>query len=103
MAKKKFKETKVGKILGGVLRVGGRALSGAAGGTLKPIIGAAIGIKEGMMEELDANIKSDNGGQGKIDWVRMVSLFATLGLIALVVMGKIDMETFESLLDALDE
>jgi len=102
MAKKKFKETKVGKILGGALRVGSRALSGAAGGTLKPILGAIIGIKEGVMEELDNNIQSENGGQGKIDWVRMVSLISTLGLIVLVLMGKIDLETFESLLNALE-
>lgn len=101
--KKKFKETKAGKILGGVLRVGGRALSGAAGGTLKPVLGAIVGIKEGVMEEIDNNINSQEGGEGKIDWVRMVSLIITIGLVVLVVMGKIDLDTFEKIIDAVKE
>lgn len=103
MGKKKFKDTKFSKMLKPVLRVGGSILSGATGGAVKPILGAVRGLKDGVLEEIDNNKNSEAGGEGKLDWIRIASFVATIGLIALLLTGKIDLETFESLLEAVKE
>jgi len=103
MGKKKFKDTKFGKVLGSVGRVGKSVLLGATGGTLKPAIGAAMGFAEGFRSEIEDNKNSDNGGKGSIDWIRVASMVIFVGLVALLVFGKIDLDTFKELVDALED
>ncbi len=99
----KRKKTKTGKFLRKLSRIGLSVLNGAGGGTIKPLVGAVKGLREGIKQEIDNNVNSTTGGEGKVDWIRLTSLVATLVLIALVVMGKIDLDTFEQLLDAVKE
>lgn len=100
--KKKFKDTKVGKLLKPALRVGKSVLFGATGGTLKPIAGALIGLKEGVLQEVNDNLSSENGGVSKVDWVRLTTSLFTIALIVLLITGVIDRETLEYLLDLIN-
>jgi len=96
---KKFKDTKFGKILRPVLRVGRSILFGASGGTIKPLAGAVIGLKEGVMREIEDNLQSEDGGISKIDWVRLITSIFTIVLVVLLITGVIDRETLEYILD----
>ena len=101
--KKKFKDTKVGKLLQPIGRVAKRVMLGASGGTLKPLLGAAVGLTEGIKSEIVNNVNSKDGGEGQVDWVRIVGMVGTLVLMALLVFGKIDIATFESLVEHLQD
>jgi len=101
--KKKFKDTKVGKLLKPVGRIARRVMLGATGGTLKPLLGAAVGLTEGIKSEIISNVNSKDGGEGQVDWVRIIAMVGTLVLMALLVFGKIDISTFESLVEHLQD
>ena len=100
--KKKFKDTKVGKILKPALKIGKSVLFGATGGTLKPIAGAIIGLKEGVMQEVNDNLNSENGGVEKVDYVRLLTSLFTIALIVLFITGVIGKEELEYILDLID-
>lgn len=97
--KKKLKDTKFGKAMKPVLSIGRSILFGSVGGTLKPIAGAIIGLKEGVMQEVNDNINSEDGGSHKIDWVRLLTSVFTIALIVLFITGVIGKEELEYLLD----
>ena len=52
-----------------------------------------------VINSIKANIESETNGNGNIDWIRMMTAVATLGLIAAFLMGKITMDEVEQLLD----
>ncbi len=52
-----------------------------------------------VLNSIKANIESEANGKGNIDWLRMMTAVATLGLIAAFLMGKITMDEVEQLLD----
>ena len=98
--KKKFKHTKFAKIAGSILK-------GALADVVRlPIgigAGAVVGLKEGIEEVKRSNINDENGGVDKIDWIRWAFFGASLTLIALLIFGVIDKETFEYLLEVLND
>ena len=65
------------------------------------IIGIVFGVADNVpvVNSIKANIQAEMGGKGKIDWIRMMTAVATLGLIAAFLMGKITMDEVEQLLD----
>ena len=95
--KKKFKDRGLVKILGSVLK-------GALADTLSPVLGiatgAVIGLKEGISKVKEGNINSQAGGQGKPDYVRLLSLSAIVILFILYATGMI---TEDQLGDGLDK
>ena len=52
-----------------------------------------------VVNSIKANIQAEMGGKGSIDWIRMMTALATLGLIAAFLLGKISMDEVEKLLD----
>lgn len=100
--KKKFKDTKFGKAIKPVLNIGRSVLFGATGSTLKPIAGAIIGLKEGVMQEVNDNLNSENGGVAKVDYVRLLTSLFTIALIVLFITGVIGKEELEYILDLID-
>ena len=52
-----------------------------------------------IINSIKANIESDLGTKGKIDYIRLATAVATLGLIAAFLMGKISIDEVEQLLD----
>ena len=67
------------------------------------IIGKSIvfGVADNVpvVNSIKANIQAEMGGKGKIDYIRLATAVATLGLIAAFLMGKISMDEVEQLLD----
>lgn len=92
--KKKFKDTAFAKIAGSILK-------GAITDTLSPVIGVAsgavIGLKEGINKVKQENLAGELGGQGNPDWVRLGSLVLFVGLIALMITGKITFEQVDKI------
>lgn len=95
--KKKFKNTAFAKIAGSILK-------GALGDTIAPVFGMAsgvvIGLKEGINKVKEGNLNSQEGGQGKVDWIRLLSLAAIIVLFGLYATGMI---TEDQLGDGLDK
>jgi len=52
-----------------------------------------------VVNSIKANIQAEMGGKGKIDYIRLATAVATLGLIAAFLMGKITIDEVEQLLD----
>jgi len=52
-----------------------------------------------VVNSIKANIQAEMGGTGKIDYIRLATAIATLGLIAAFLMGKITIDEVEQLLD----
>lgn len=94
--KKKFKDTKVGMILGGILK-------GALGDTILPIAGTVVGAVSGAKETIKKikqnNLEDELGGQGKVNYVRLLSTVAMIGFALMFAFGKINSETFERLIE----
>lgn len=91
--KKKIKDTKAFKIARSLL-------FGAIESPLKPLSGAVIGIVEGVKQIKKDNLKSEVGGVGKVDYARLVGYLIFIGLTALFILGKIDKETFNFLVES---
>tara|TARA_R110000803_G_scaffold195807_1_gene259080 strand:- start:231 stop:560 length:330 start_codon:yes stop_codon:yes gene_type:complete len=100
--KKPFKETKVGKLLNSkAATVIKDVVLGIVAPSLKIGTGAAGGIVAGigaaLKNEKDINLASETGGVNKINYARIVGYLIFAGLVALLIFGKIDQETFEYL------
>ena len=71
-------------------------------GGLNPIIGAVVGAGEGIVKgvqkEKDANLASEIGGEGKVDYSRLAGIGVFVGLVALFASGLITMEDLKELI-----
>lgn len=65
---------------------------------IKPLMGAVSGLAVGIKQVKEDNLNSKLGGEGKVDWARVVGYVIFIGLVYLLVTGKIDQETFNDLL-----
>ena len=106
--KKKFKDTKVGKLLKSkTMKSIGDFAKGALLDPVKiggaPIVGAVVGAIEGVKEIKKSNIESEGGGYGKINIPRLVGLLIFIALSVLLITGVIDQDTFEILFNRLNE
>ena len=94
--KKKFKDTKLSKIAGSILK-------GALVDTTMPIVGiatgAVTGLKKGLQESKSSNEQDETGGVGKPNWIRWASFGAAIVLIGLYAFGVIDEETLNKLVN----
>ncbi len=63
-------------MLKGLLR---RVGKGIFDGTLKPVLNTAKGVVTNFTKD---NIESDEGGKGKVDWVRLATALVTLAASA---------------------
>lgn len=98
--KKKLKETKFAKIAGSILK-------GAIKDTTIPfagaILGAATGAKEGFKKIAQESKEDETGGEGKVNYVRLASTIGVVILVLLFAFGKIDAETFSTILEHLNQ
>ena len=96
--KKKFKETKLAKIAGGLLK-------GAIKDSIMPIAGVAIGAVEGVKQSIkmikEENLSDEVGGQGKPNYVRLAAMLGMIAFLLLFAFGKIDGETLDKILSYL--
>lgn len=82
-------------------RKGIKILKRLAIGVIDPILpvkGVLAGGIEGVKRIVSENKLSEEGGKGKIDYVRLGSTVGTLGLIAAVTFGVIDIKMFKELM-----
>ena len=89
---KRIAKGKATKIIGDVLL-------GTLAPPLKVASSGVVGIIEGVKHEKKANLISEIGGQGRPNYARILGYLIFIGLTALLIMGKINKETFEYLLD----
>ena len=70
-------------------------------GGLNPVVGAVIGAGEGIVKgvqkEKDANLASEIGGEGKVDYSRLAGVVVFAGLVALFASGLITMDDLKEL------
>ena len=76
-------------------------LKGVAGG-VNPILGAAVGMAEGVVKgvqkEKAANLDGEIGGAGKIDYPRLAGVVVFAGLALAVVTGHLSIEQVKDLI-----
>lgn len=77
---------------------GKRIALGIAADPFRPVLGAVKGFAGGFEEAVIKNVDSPEGGQGKVDWVRMSLFISAFVLLALYAFGLIDREMLEYLL-----
>ena len=75
----------------------GRVLRGV-GTFLRRVI---LGGKDVLLPNLEANRAAPEGGEGKFDYVRLVTSIIMLVLIAGFLFGKVTMEQIQSILEFL--
>ena len=68
-----------------------------AGRLLKSV---ALGVADNVpvVNSIKANIESEMGGAGKLDFVRLATAIGTIGIIAAFLLGQITIEDVEKLL-----
>lgn len=109
--KKKFKDTKFGKVAKKIPRIGLDLLKGGLLDpfrlTASPIVGAVAGLIEGQKQGISNvkrnNIESEGGGYGKLNITRLTGLIIFVGLVLLYVFDVIDQTTFEIIFNRLTE
>mgnify|MGYP003651391648 CR=1 FL=1 len=101
--KKKFNETKVGKLLKS--KVGksiGSLVTGALGVYLKPLAGGIVGIKEGLKQVKADNLNSEQGGKGKVNYVGLIGIIGSLLLLVAYLTGFLTEDKLEYSLEILN-
>lgn len=101
--KKKFRETKVGKLLKS--KVGksiGSFLTGALGVYLKPLAGGIAGVQEGLKHVKNDNLNSEQGGKGKVNYINLIGIVSSISLLVAYLMGYLTEEKFEYAFDILN-
>lgn len=100
--KKKFEDRKIGKLLKskGAKKIGS-FISGALGVYLKPLAGGIVGLSEGIKQVKADNLNSEIGGKGKINYVNLIGMVASLGLMFAYAMDWISIEKFNFIFDIL--
>lgn len=102
--KKKFKDTKVGKFF---QSKGFKAVTNTVLGIVAPPIkmgvgivgGVGAGVIESIKDEAKTNLESDLGGSGKPNIPRIIGYLILATLTILLLIEKIDSETFTFLFD----
>lgn len=69
--------------------------------TVAPIKGVASGVVNGVKQVISENKSSNEGGEGKIDWVRLSTSIGIIALALAVTFGLIDIKLFKELVRAL--
>lgn len=91
--KKEFKNTKVGKLVNSkVGKILGSFISGSLGGVLKPIGGGLAGVVEGINQVKKDNLKSDIGGNGKVNYIHLIGVVGSILLLVAYLFDLISME-----------
>jgi hypothetical protein len=89
------------KALGKSLLDGGLSFFKGIASGINPILGGVVGAAEGVVnkvrEEKETNLSSEVGGEGKVDYSRLMGTVVFLFLVILLVMGKLDLDTVKKL------
>ena len=88
---------------GKALKVVNSVLKGALKDPLSIAAGAVVGLNEGLKQVKRESLSDDTGGEGKQNYIRWASFGLMAALIVLFVMGKIDKETLEYLLELVNQ
>lgn len=103
--KNKFKDTKLGKTLAGKTKVG-RILGSILKGGVRditilgasPIAGGVIALKEGFSKIIKEGKQDETGGNGN-NWPRIIAMIVSFALIALFITGKLSKENLIFIFD----
>lgn len=102
--KKRFEHSRVGKLLKSkAFKTVADVVLGVVAPSLKlgtGVVGGVVaGVGSALKHEKDTNLTSEGGGMNKPNYARIVGYVIFAGLVALLVLGKIDKETFDFLFD----